>query len=80
MTPTTPRIGDRIEARRTELGLSRAALAREINARGESCADAKSVKRWEANAVTPQAETALHIADALGVDLRWLLTGESEAA
>lgn len=68
-------IGTRIRARREELGLTQEDLA---NAAGKRQCD---ISRWE-RGVTPGAAHALGLADALGVSVRWLLTGsdETEAA
>lgn len=74
-------IGKRIRERRMALGMSRAALAYEINVRrGKPGADAKAIARWEDGGVEPKLSTIHEIAEALGVDPVWLAFGAAEAA
>jgi transcriptional regulator with XRE-family HTH domain len=65
-------IVQRIDEQRIVLGLSRKGVA--ISAGLKS---GQSITDWEKGSI-PQADTALHIADALKVSIRWLLTGEDE--
>ena len=65
--------GDRITARRKDLGLSRKELAA---ATGTS---APVVGRYERDEITPTVETAKKLADALSVTVDFLLGGSGQA-
>ena len=65
-------IVQRIDKQREVLGLTRKEVA--ITAGLKS---GQSIKDWEKGSI-PQADTALFIADALKVSIRWLLTGEDD--
>lgn len=65
-------IASRLQERRRHLGLSQEALAREIGV------SKNTVARWEAGGQM-FADVAVRLADALGVDPRWLITGEAKA-
>lgn len=66
-------VGDRIRQRRTALGLTQLELASRLDL------DSMSVSRWERGVVVPRPETVVRIADALGVEVRWLITGDDVA-
>lgn len=61
-----------MRSRRLDLGLTQEELAAKVGARQAM------ISRWENHSI-PQADTVLRIADALGVSVRWLLTGEHHA-
>jgi len=62
----------RIDQRRAVMKLTRKAVATAIGLKsGQSLTD------WEKGSI-PQADTAVQIADVLGISVRWLLTGENE--
>lgn len=67
-------VGDRIRERRTALEMTQLDLAQQLET------DSMSVSRWERNAAFPRADTLVKIADALRVDVRWLITGEDGSA
>lgn len=64
--------GTRVRVARGER--AKAALARALGV------DTKTVYRWEHGTSVPEAQMIAPLADALGVSVRWLLTGEDEAA
>jgi len=66
-------IVERIDKQRALLGLSRkdVALAGGLKS-------SQSLTDWSKGSI-PQADTAVYIADRLGVSVRWLLTGEEES-
>ena len=66
-------VGDRIRARRLELGLSQRQLACE----GVSYA---YISRIESNGRRPSVRALRKIAPALGVSVHWLETGENDPA
>ena len=68
-------IGSRIKERRTALGLTVGDLAK------ESKLSESLIEKLERNnrGSGTTAETALAIADALAVDVRWLVTGDDAA-
>lgn len=70
------RIGERIRARREELGLSQGDLARELP--GKS--DGNQVSRWERGEHKPHSDTLEAIARVLRVDMGYLLMPEPEKA
>ena len=72
MTVKGQEIVKRIDERRTTLVMTRKAISEAIGLKS-----AQSITDWS-NGSIPQADTALYIADALGVSIRWLLTGEDE--
>jgi transcriptional regulator with XRE-family HTH domain len=62
--------GERIGAARKRVEISRSEL-------GQRCGAAeRNVYRWEIENIEPRAEVLLRLADALGVSVRWLLTGD----
>lgn len=61
--------GGRIRLAREASGLSRDALGIAIGVRGQT------IYRWEREDIAPRADTLSRLADALSVDVRWLLTG-----
>jgi len=62
----------RIDQRRAVLKMTRKAVATAIGLKS-----AQSLTDWGKGSI-PQADTALYIADFLGVSIRWLLTGEND--
>jgi transcriptional regulator with XRE-family HTH domain len=62
-------IGNRIRGARESAGLTQTALAQTLGL------DVKNVSRWERQEVIPRTEVIVPLADALGVDVRWLLEG-----
>ena len=72
MTIKGSEIVERIDERRTALNMTRKAVAVAIGLK-----TAQSIIDWSKGSI-PQADTAIYIADALGVSVRWLLTGEEE--
>lgn len=58
--------GRRMRQRRLELGLTQSDLALTLDA------DLMAISRWERGASGPRGESAVRIAQALGVDLAWL--------
>lgn len=66
-------IGSRLRQERKLAKLSQEALARRIGV------SKNSVCRWEAGQAYPRAESIAAIADVLGVDTRWLITGKHAA-
>jgi HTH-type transcriptional regulator, cell division transcriptional repressor len=68
-------IGDRIRQRRSELSLTQLDIAKALET------DSMSVSRWERGVSTPsRPELLVQLADALGVDVRWLITGGDDVA
>jgi len=67
-------IGHRIASTRRSLNLSQSELARRVGI------EAQTISKQERGLFAPSAETCIRLADALGVDVRWLICGESEAA
>jgi transcriptional regulator with XRE-family HTH domain len=65
-------LGSRIRQRLDELGRKPVWLA------GQLEADQRSVERWLSDVTKPRVDQLFPIADALGVDARWLMTGEKE--
>ena len=63
-------LGERIGLARANT--SKTELARRIGV------DTKTVYRWEHGDARPASEVIVPLADALGVSVRWLLTGEGE--
>ena len=62
----------RIDQRRIIMKMTRKAVATAIGLKS-----AQSLTDWEKGSI-PQSDTALYIADVLGVSVRWLLTGEND--
>jgi len=62
----------RIDQRRIVMKMTRKAVATAIGLKS-----AQSLTDWEKGSI-PQSDTALYIADVLGVSVRWLLTGEND--
>jgi len=62
----------RIDQRRIVMKMTRKAVATAIGLKS-----AQSLTDWGKGSI-PQADTALFIADVLGVSVRWLLTGEND--
>ena len=62
----------RIDKQRAVLNMTRKAVASAIGLKS-----AQSLTDWGKGSI-PQADTALYIADVLGVSVRWLLTGEND--
>ena len=70
-------IGNRIRSRRHELGLTQEVFAGLcVVPRGLKSVSQGDVSRWESGQ-EPRASLIASLADALGVPVRWLLTGES---
>lgn len=67
--PATGGLADRIRTSRHSLGLSAEHLARRVDV------STTSVLRWESG-TSPAARYVPALADALGVSIAWLLTGE----
>jgi len=67
-------IGDRIRARRKEMKLTQADLAKRMGAG----ASRESISQWENSIYTPEADNLFKLASALGVNARWLLGGKDE--
>jgi transcriptional regulator with XRE-family HTH domain len=67
-------IVQRIDERRASLGLSRKDVALAAGLKS-----VQSITDWN-NGSIPQADTALYMADKLGVSVRWLLTGDDDPA
>lgn len=67
-------ISDRLRESRTKAGMTQTALAERLGV------TQSTVNRWEGGRHDPSRETALQIADALGVDPIWLETGEMRLA
>lgn len=67
-------LGSRIAQARAKGKCTKMALAIRLGV------DLRTIYRWESGATSPGSEYAVPLADALGVDVRWLLTGETEAA
>jgi transcriptional regulator with XRE-family HTH domain len=65
-------IVERIDQRRSVLGVTRKDVALSAGLKS-----VQSITDWS-NGSIPQADTALYIADKLGVSVRWLLTGEED--
>lgn len=65
-------LGERIALARTAVGMSKAELARRVGK------DTKTVYRWEHDEAQPESASIAPIADATGVSVRWLLTGEGD--
>lgn len=65
-------IVERIDKRRAALKMSRKAVAEAIGLKS-----AQFITDWS-NGSKPLADKALKVADALGVSIRWLLTGQEE--
>lgn len=61
---------DRIEQQLLRKNLKRTAFARSVGVTNQAFTD------WKRRGTIPAADTALRIADALDIDLRWLITGE----
>lgn len=68
--------GERIAAARAHAGLSRSHLAALCSLPDDNVAE-RNIYRWEIEDVTPRAAVLLRLADALGVDERWIITGDS---
>lgn len=69
--------GARLRAAREEAGLSRPALARRLHAVGAP-AEALTIYRWERGQRSPRRQHVEALADVLGVEPDWLLTGTGE--
>lgn len=67
-------ISDRIRESRSKATLTQTALADRLGV------TQSTVNRWESGRHDPSRETALHIAEALGVNAIWLETGEERIA
>lgn len=63
-------IGRRIAAARAKTGLSQAALATKLGL------SAGAITQWETGRVTPEPDKFQALAEALGVEVGWLLTGD----
>lgn len=63
-------IGERVRRGRVLLGWSQERLGQAIGR------DRATVRQWEAGEWEPQSAVIAPLADALGVEIRWLLTGE----
>lgn len=61
---------DRIEEQLVKKNLKRTAFAKTVGVTNQAFTD------WRRRGTVPAADTALRIADALNVDLRWLISGE----
>lgn len=68
-------LGQRIRARRTELKLTQAGLAKAI--KGVTNA---AISQWESDSTKPNAENIFDLAIALECDVLWLLKGEGVAS
>jgi transcriptional regulator with XRE-family HTH domain len=64
--------GERIRARRVQLGLSQLALATRLET------SPMQVSRWERQATSPVLESVAALADALDCTLDWLVAGRGE--
>jgi len=73
MTVKGCEIVKRIDERRIALVMTRKAVAKAIGKKS-----AQFITDWEKGSI-PQADTILHVADVLGVSVRWLLTGDDES-
>ena len=68
----TATLGDRLTAAREAKGLSVDEFARVLGVRD------RTVRNWEADASEPRGNRLQMIGGALGVSLRWLMTGEGQ--
>ena len=68
----TATLGDRLTAAREAKGMKPEEFARVIGVRD------RTVRNWEADASEPRGNRLQMIAGALGVSLRWLMTGEGQ--
>lgn len=69
-----PTIHDRIKDRREELGLSMEALAAKCGVQWQT------VQQWENGSTAPARSRHKKVAAALGMSVKWLLTGEDGPA
>jgi transcriptional regulator with XRE-family HTH domain len=72
MRPKSGDIVDRIDKRLSQLKEKRAGLCRSVGINPGSLSD------WVRNGTILDADTALAIADHLGVSVRWLVTGKDD--
>lgn len=66
-------ISKRIRATRKERGLSVRGLAEKVGV------TRTTVHRYESGTVKPSIDTLATLSDALGVSMRWLVTGDDDA-
>lgn len=66
--------GKRIRAARNNLGLDQAALARAVEVHP------KTVSRWENDVMVPDSDVLQRVAEALQVDIGWILSGKGPLA
>lgn len=76
-TPTFNTFGARLRAAREAAGYSRGELARRLHAAGTP-AEVVTVYRWERGQRAPRRRHVEALADVLGVEPDWLLTGTGE--
>lgn len=62
---------DRIEQQLLRKNIKRTAFAKTVGVTNQAFTD------WKRRGTIPAADTALRIADALDIDLRWLITGQA---
>lgn len=70
----TTSVGARIKEAREAKGLTQAGLGSRL----DPPVDQTYVSRWEKGKVTPRGSIRIQIADALGVDVEWLRTGQGQ--
>lgn len=67
----------RIDARLSEMGMSRPDLTAEIKKKKGKFA-LNTLANWSKRKTVPSADIALHIADTIKCSVRWLITGDEQ--
>jgi len=73
---TDSQIVERIDAKLSEIGMSRPELIAEIKKKKPKFA-LNTIANWAARKTIPAADIAISIADTLKCSVRWLITGDS---